>query len=165
MIISQEEGGKDGNLLALLNNSKEIKKGLRAEDRVKLEFEKMGCGCFHLGRAGNELSLASADLFVYKRLLGSWWVQVKYKEPRINYPDTGMQLYQYKKYIKFQENTRIPMLILFVERSGEIYGDWLYKLNNYKSSHGGTYNEKDKQEMIYFLVDKLKAIKWRGYFN
>lgn len=83
------------------------------------------------------------------------WVQAKSKEPRKYYPDTGFELWRYKNYNKHQKESGLPILILFVEESGRVYGDWLNNLETIKSNHGSTWNNKEGCEMIYFLVDKL----------
>ena len=86
------------------------------------------------------------------------YLQIKYKEPRIHYPDTGVGLKQFEKYLKFQEESKVPYLILFTDNSGRIYGEFLDILKNNQSNKATT-NSKDQYEMIYWNLEILKDYK------
>ena len=86
----------------------------------------------------------------------TFWVQVKNKEPRKYYPDTGLEKWRYEKLLQHQEESGNPVLLLFTDSSKKIYGEWVDNLKNCLSPYGGTFNFQEHTEMTYFLVSKLK---------
>jgi hypothetical protein len=89
----------------------------------------------------------------------TFWVQVKYKEPRKYYPDTGMEKWRYENIKKHQKESGIPALVLFTDSTKKIYGEWIDNIDKCESSLGSKYNSKNGNTMIYWLLDKLKDYK------
>jgi hypothetical protein len=147
-------------------------KGSAGEERVARAIANLGYKVIHVGGAVryalDGLKFFCADLLPYGNQ-NTFWVQVKHKEPRIYFPDTGLELWRYKALIKHQSESGRPVLLLFTDDStansvlgvGEdkIYGEWLDKLSECVSTYGSTWNKADKCEMIYFLLSKLKHYK------
>jgi len=126
-----EEKGKKGEIYV-------IKKILELGWKVMDPLDKYSIWDYKLSKDGKEI-----------------YLQIKYKEPRIYYPDTGVGLKQFEKYLKFQEESKIPYLILFTDDSGRIYGDFLDNLKNNQSKKA-IQNSKDQYEMIYWDIEILK---------
>lgn len=99
---------------------------------------------------------ASADRIYYKDGV-SILSQMKYKEPRIMYPDTGLEMYKYNKLKSMSKETGIQGMILFTDASGRIYGDYLDCLK--EEDHGGEFNKHDGVTMIYFWLKDLKELR------
>ena len=56
--------------------------------------------------------------------------EVKTKEARIYYPDTGINISHYNKYKEVQKKHNLKVFIFFVdEKVNKIYGNWLNKLD------------------------------------
>jgi len=144
-----------------LENSKRDK-GLSGEKYVASEISKLGYkvlyvgGCQLYNITGNHFY--SVDLESFKDGF-TFWVQVKSKEPRKYYPDTGMELWRYKKLIEHQKESGLPVMVLFTDKSKKIYGEWLDNLVNCVSNLGNQHNTKDNCEMIYWFVKKLTPLK------
>lgn len=98
----------------------------------------------------------TADFLCYKDGK-AFWVQAKYKEPRIKYPDTGLELYRWENLHWLQTQSNISALILFTDNTQKIYGNWIDKLK--KEKHGGEFNTQNGQEMIYFWLKDLKEME------
>ena len=151
-------------------------KGNKGEQRATLFFRKWGYEVIYVGGAIrysiDNLRFFCADLLVWKKGK-TFWVQVKYKEPRKKYPDTGLEKWRYEALKKHQRDTGLKVMLVFTDDSivkhgnwkklgeGEdrVYGNWLDKLPTCISHFGNNYNSKDDCEMIYFLLSKLKKIK------
>ena len=82
-------------------------------------------------------------------------IQVKNKEPRIYYPDTGLEKWRFLKYKEL--NNWIKILILFTEKNGRIYGDWIDNLE-IEEGHGNQENKIDNCEMVYWWIKNLKEL-------
>ena len=98
----------------------------------------------------------SADLLVFGKN-NTFWVQVKHKEPREKYPDTGLEKSRYDTLKWLVDASGLMVLILFTDNSKKVYGEWLCNLK--EENHGGEFNEQDKTEMIYFWLKDLKNIE------
>ncbi|MEK6881800.1 MAG: hypothetical protein AABY22_19435, partial [Nanoarchaeota archaeon] len=96
-----------------------------------------------------------SDLLPYRK--GKiFWVQVKNKEPRKYYPDTGLERWRFDNLKFHQKETGRPVLLLFTDISKKIYGDWIDNLRDDK--HPAMENKKDNIEMIYFWLADLKDL-------
>ncbi len=140
-------------------NSKQQNKGREGEKYIAAQLTRMGYKVLYVGGCQLESITGekyyTVDLLVFKNGR-SFWVQAKNKEPRRKYPDTGMEFWRYENLVKHQKESGLPVLVLFTDNTKKIYGEWLNNLPNCKSPHGGTYNNRDDCEMIYWLVEKLK---------
>ncbi len=139
-----------------------FKKGEEGEKYVASEIAKLGFKVLYVG--GCQLYSITGEKFYSVDLepFGNgitFWVQVKNKEPRKYYPDTGMELWRYRNLQKHEEESGCPVLVLFTENSRKIYGEWLKNLPQCLSSFGSSGNSKTGDWMIYFLLEKLKPLK------
>ena len=82
-------------------------------------------------------------------------VQVKNKEPRLYYPDTGFEKWRFLKYKEL--NKWIKILVLFTEKSGKIYGEWIDNLE-IENDHGNMENKNENCEMVYWWIKNLKEL-------
>jgi len=92
----------------------------------------------------------------------TFWVQAKFKNPRKFYPyclnpDTGMELWRYNNLIQHQEESNLPVLVLFTDSTKKIYGEWLSNLPNCFSME--QLNTQNNAMMIYWFIKKLKDYK------
>lgn len=137
-------------------------KGAEGEKRITEALIKLGYKIIFVGGAvkftidGNRFFCS--DLLSYKNGK-SFWIQVKYKEPRKFYPDTGLETWRYKRLLIHQKETGLPLILLFTDNSQRIYGEWLNNLLDCVSLKGSLHNSIDNTEMIYFLLEKLKDYK------
>ena len=137
-------------------------KGLKGEQYIAKKISELGYNVLYVGGCqlyhitGNKFYTVDLEPFGKGE---TFWVQVKYKEPRKYYPDTGMELWRYKNLIKHQEESGLKVLILFTDNSGKIYGEWLDNINNCLSPYGGVVNKQTGDEMIYWLCEELKDYK------
>lgn len=99
---------------------------------------------------------ASADRLFYKEGK-SILAQIKNKEPRKSYPDTGLEKYRFEKLKEMCRETGIKGMILFTDKTCNVYGDFTDNLKN--EIHGGEYNSKNNTQMIYFWIKDLKTLK------
>jgi len=132
-------------------------KGLKGEEYVAKKITKLSYKVLYVGGAQLYSITGSKFYTVDLALFGkgkTFWAQVKYKEPRRYYPDTGMELWRYRRLIKHQEESGLKVLVLFTDNSGKIYGEWLDNLPNCISPHTG--KNKQGETMIYWLLEKLK---------
>jgi len=127
-------------------------KGLIGEQWVSKQLREMGYLIKNRGQ--HRLPF---DLLAEKNTF-KFGIQVKDKEPRIHYPDTGFEKWRYRMYQKWQEDTGKKMLILFTDKSKKIYGNWLDFLGK-EEGHGNTWNTKENCEMIYWWIQNLKILK------
>jgi len=140
--------------MKLINfNDLQHKKGRIGEKYIALKLVELGYNVCELN--GEVEQFYRVDLEISKNGQ-KFWVQIKYKEPRRNYPDTGMELSQYRKLIEYQKDFSRKVLILFTDNSKRIYGEWVDNLYKCISPYWGTFNKVDNCEMIYWLTDKLK---------
>ena len=158
--ISRGRKERDGFPLETKLANRKFQKGLQGEMHVTQKLAELGFkilfvgGCQKYSMDGN--SFYCVDLLPFGK--GEvFWVQVKNKEPRKFYPDTGLELWRYKNLIQHQKESGKPVLLLFTDSSKKIYGEWVSNLQGCVSPHGGRYNSKDKTEMIYFLVKKMRS--------
>lgn len=98
----------------------------------------------------------SADRLFYKNGI-SILAQIKYKEPRLKYPDTGLERSKFEKLKEMCQETGIKGMILFTDSTSDIYGEFLELLKD--EIHGGEYNTKNGQQMIYFWIKDLRKLK------
>lgn len=134
-------------------------KGLEGEKYIASKISELGYKVLYVG--GCQLFALTGEKFYSVDLepFGNgktFWVQVKHKEPRKYYPDTGMELWRYNNLIKHEKESGLPVLVLFTDSSKKIYGEWLKNLPRCVSSLGSNYNKTADTKMVYFLVEKLK---------
>jgi len=141
------------------NSKSHYDKGLSGEKYVASKISELGYTAIYIGGCqvysinGNRFEVVDYVSFKDGR---TFWVQVKNKEPRKFYPDTGMELWRYKNLVKYQQKTGLDILVLFTDSSKQIYGEWLNGLPSCISFCGSRQNTKTNTEMIYWLRDKLK---------
>lgn len=99
---------------------------------------------------------SSADRLFYKEGK-SILAQIKHKEPRIRYPDTGLERQRFLKFKEMINTSGIRGVILFTDSTGDIYGEYADLLKD--EPHGGEYNSKNGVDMIYFWLKDLKILK------
>ena len=134
-------------------------KGLKGEKYIASKIAELGFKVLYVG--GCQLYNITGDRFYSVDLepfgFGkTFWVQAKHKEPRTYYPDTGMELWRYSNLIKHEKESGVPILVLFTDSSSEVYGEWLKNLPNCLSNYGRQMNTKTGDEMVYWLVEKLR---------
>src|SRR3990167_4976512 len=95
----------------------------------------------------------SVDRLIYKNGK-AYLLQTKLKEPRIHYPDTGLEKNRYDKFKQLCRDTGLRGLILFTDLTGNVYGEFLDLL--VEESHGGDTNTKNGEQMIYFWMKDLR---------
>lgn len=145
MVEKSEKGGIYGEM----NQTNIEQKGIKGEQWVSKNLRELSC--FVQNRGQHRFPF---DLLVSKNGK-EFGVQVKYKEPRIHYPDTGFEKWRWEMYKKWQNENEKKMLILFTDNSKKIYGNWLDNLGIEKG-HGNCYNKENNCEMIYWWKKKLK---------
>jgi len=142
-------------------NSKKRKKGLEGEIRVAKAIAQKGYKVIFVGGAVkyslDGTRFFCADLLPFGKR-NTFWVQVKNKEPRIKYPDTGLELWRFKKLQELRKKSGRPVLLLFTDSSKKIYGDWIDNLVIDIQKHKSNWNSKDNCQMIYFWLKDLKSL-------
>lgn len=135
-------------------------KGEEGEKRIAKRLIELGYNSIHVGGATKYQidggKFWSGDLASYG-LGRTFWVQVKNKEPRKLYPDTGLEKYRFEALKYLTKESGCPTLLLFTDNTLKIYGEWVDNLE--EEHHPGTYNEKDRIQMIYFWLKNLKSIE------
>ena len=137
-------------------NEGQFKKGRDGENYIADKFIESGFRVIHVGGATKHLIDKTiyweADLLAYK---GGrcFWVQAKNKEPRKFYPDTGLESWRLKKLFELEKESGISVLLLFTDKSGKIYGDFIESLKPHQGN-----NLKDKVEMSYFWLRDLSEL-------
>ena len=127
-------------------------KGIEGEQYVSKELRSRGYFVINKGQQRK-----SEDLEVENPETNEeFYVQVKYKEPRKHYPDTGFEMWRYENYLKLNQQRKL--LILFTDNSGKIYGDWIDNLG-IEEGHGNTWNSEENCEMIYWWIKNLKDLR------
>jgi len=136
-----------------------LAKGKEGERRASLELRKAGCEVWDAsGPVKIELDglhYVPVDLSVNHEEL-SFFVQVKAKEPRRKYGDTGFEEAEYQN-LKLLEIVKAHRVMLLFVDSKEIYGIWLSQTSD-ENSHIG-WNEKDQVRMRYWHRRSLRSIK------
>lgn len=131
-------------------------KGKKWEFFVAKKLMKLGWNVVAPQKQNGEYNKYSEWDFAIEKDDKTIYVQVKGKDRREHYPDTGMNLKQFKTYLEFQKEHNISFLILFVEPTTEkIYGDFIDNLNG-KENNISTWNKQDGYEMIYWNLNILK---------
>lgn len=141
-------------------------KGLIGEKRVAERIKQICPGLSVLYVGGqqmqqiNGISFYSADLLCWG-CNTSLWIQVKHKDPRKMYPDTGLELWRFESLKRLYRASGIPVLVLFTDEKGEnsairIYGEFHPSLSKIESPYGARHNSKTGDEMIYFELSKLR---------
>ena len=84
-------------------------------------------------------------------------LDVKTKELRLKYPDTGYPISNYEVYCEINKTT--PVLILFIDKTKrEIYGNYLSELNKKVTVNDWNYPDtKNKDNIIYFPYCSMKV--------
>ena len=135
-------------------------KGKTGELRVAEAITKYGFKVVHVGGATmyaqEGLRYFVFDLLPYGKGK-SFWIQVKNKEPRNAYPDTGLEKWRWEKMKALTRESGMPMMLLFTDDSEKIYGDWISNLK--EEVHGGEWNSKTNTEMIYFWLKDMKKLE------
>ena len=84
--------------------------------------------------------------------------EVKTKEARKYYPDTGIDIRHYKEYKFISNKYSIPVWLFFVDATNKkIYGNKLKKLEEPTVSNGKSYPLEQKG-IIYFPLELMKTI-------
>ena len=138
---------------------KNFNKGEEGEKWVAENLSKLGYKVIHVGGA-TKYSIDGgkfwcSDLFPFGKGR-AFWVQVKNKEPRKFYPDTGLEYWRFENLKWLQKESGKGALILFTDNTKKIYGEWVKNLKEEK--HGGEYNALDDEKMIYFWLKDLKGL-------
>lgn len=150
-------------------------KGREGEERVAKALAQIGYKVVHVGGAVrysiDGLRFFCADLLPFGKG-DTFWVQVKRKEPRIYYPDTGLELWRFNALFKHEWESGRKVLVLFTDDSNNpwvnafpnlgterIYGEWLSNLSTCRVVNGNQNNQYNGKEMVYFDLAKLKSYK------
>ena len=137
-------------------------KGLEGEKYIAEKISELGYkvlyvgGCQLFNITGNRFYSVDLESFGKGE---TFWIQVKFKEPRLFYPDTGMELQRYNNLIKHQNESGLFVLVLFTDSTKKIYGEWVDNLKNCVSNYSHKLNTKTGDIMIYWLLEKLKDYK------
>ena len=137
-------------------------KGYQGEELVARSIGRLGLKVIYVGGAVKYTidgpTFFCSDLLVYG-YGRSFFVQVKHKEVRRKYGDTGLEEYQYNNLLKHQSNTGLSTLLLFTDKSGQIYGHWvveLHRLISCQHPDPRAWNKEDECWMIYFHRNLLQ---------
>ena len=134
-------------------------KGSVGEKRVAEGISFLGYNVIHIGGATKYSidggKFFSGDLYVFGKEK-SFLVQVKNKEPRILYPDTGLEKWRFDTLKWLQKESGLKVAVIFTDSSKRIYGEWIDNLKIEK--HEGEFNSKTNDQMIYFWLKDLKII-------
>jgi len=137
-----------------------VKKGKEGEEYIARVIADKGFQVIYVGGAVkyaiDETRFFCSDLLTYGNKK-SFWIQIKNKEPRIVYPDTGLEMWRFEKLKELQEISSIPLLLLFTDSSKKIYGNWIDELKI--ESHPSDWNYKDNCQMLYFWKTDLKDLE------
>lgn len=130
----------------------EVKKGNIAEDIIMNKLMDSG---FLVYKCQNNRSHEFDFVIKTKEKLSI--IEVKCKELRLKYPDTGFPVSNWSTYLK-QKN---KLTILWVDcNKGEIYGNTIDELKKEKIIiHNGKklkYPSIEKHDIIYFAYDQMK---------
>lgn len=102
------------------------------------------------------------DIMASKNKSNLCIIEVKSKAKRTYYPDTGVDLRNYKKYVDVHLKYGIPFYIIFIdENMKKIYGNTIEKLSQKTSviHNGKTLNYPLKQNgLIYFPMKNMVEI-------
>ena len=147
----------DGNVSEM-----KFKKGATGEKYIAQKVSELGFKVLYVG--GCQLYSITGDKFYSVDLAPfgfgkTFWIQAKHKEPRKYYPDTGMELWRYGNLVKHQKESGIKVLVLFTDNTKKIYGEWVDNLSQCLSNYGGRTNQYTGDEMVYWLMNKLKDYK------
>ncbi len=134
-------------------------KGREGEKYVAAKVAELEYRVLYVG--GSQLYTITGDKYYVVDLMAfklgkCYWIQVKHKEPREFYPDTGMELFRYRRLCDLQKESGLAILVLFTDNSKRIYGEWLDNLPRCVSDLGNNYNRQTNTEMVYWLMEKLK---------
>jgi len=136
-------------------------KGYEGEVTVARQLASLGFNVVHVGGAVkytiDGTKCFCADLLPFGKLQ-TFWVQVKNKEPRKCYPDTGLETWRFEKLKELQRESGLPCLLIFTDKTGEVYGNWIDKLEEH-GDHGNTWNSVDSEKMTYFWLEQLRPIQ------
>lgn len=135
-------------------------KGALGEQRVAKALVEQGVQCIHTGgavkRALDGTRYFSADLLCWRHGK-AFWVQVKHKEPREKYGDTGLERWRLENLRRLEEQSGLPVLLLFTDSTGEVYGGWVASLPE-SPGHGNTYNSQTGDAMVYWWLHELRFL-------
>lgn len=136
-------------------------KGECGERAVAKAINELGFNILFVGGAVkykiDKTKFCTVDLLPYGSG-ESYFVQVKHKQRRKYYPDTGLEVYQWNNLLWHQEQSGIRVVLIFVEDGPIMYGGFIDELKNCISPHGDKFNHKDNRQMIYFLIEKMKPL-------
>lgn len=142
------------------HEQRKTKIGDYGERLIREHLEKLGCICYKSVTDGPH----PCDFFMFNRDKHVIAVEVKTKPARKKYPDTGFDLRHYNGYKKFTEEHSMYMFIFFVdEERGEIYGNYLHKLDETRISNGMSYPTEERtkygQIIRYYPLSAMIPIR------
>ena len=147
------------DLTSMETSKTSFDKGSEGEKRVAEGLAFLGYNVIYIGGATKYSidggKFFSGDLFVFGKGK-SFLVQVKNKEPRNIYPDTGLERWRFDNLKWLQNESGLKILIVFTDSSKKLYGEWIDNLKI--ELHGGEYNSKTNETMIYFWLTELKIL-------
>ena len=104
-----------------------VKKGTTAEELVHARLERLGFTVYRPETEGPHLIDILAIKGAGPQMIA---VDVKAKARRTYYPDTGINIRVYKRYLALGEKHDISIMLVFVdEYLRRIYGNWLNELS------------------------------------
>ena len=137
-----------------------FEKGREGENHISKALTEIGFKVIHIGGAVkytiDGTKFFCADLLSYGNEQ-CFWVQCKNKEPRVVYPDTGLELWRFQELKKLQQESNVKVLLLFTDSSQRIYGDWIDNLKE-TGNHGNIFNSVENCKMIYFWLSDLQDL-------
>jgi hypothetical protein len=134
-------------------NQNTVKKGNIGEKIVKEYLEREGYIIYKPDTSGSHpfdnLCASDQNIFV---------VEVKTKEARKYYPDTGVDVRHFNKYNNIKEKHKINVYLFFVDaKNAKIYGNELEELIKPKMINGQNYPLRYKN-IIYFPLENMITI-------
>lgn len=142
------------------DNKIEVVKGNYAEDIINDYLEMLGYILYSPKTKGAH----AFDRMAIKNKSEIIIAECKAKARRNKYPDTGIDLNNYKGYKNIQDKHNLKVFIFFIdEMIGKIYGNFINELEKEKTISGKKYPSieptKYGKEIIYFPLENMIDIK------
>jgi len=138
---------------SLWNSKKQVKKGNIGEQIDKAYLENNGLIVYKPLTDGSHpfdnLCANDREIFI---------VEVKTKEARAYYPDTGINIQHFNRYMEVKKKHNIKIYLFFVDAANaKIYGEELDNLIKPVKVKGNQY-PLNQNEIIYFPLENMKII-------
>lgn len=141
------------NRIDLWQNKTTVKKGNVGEEIAKNYLEKKGFIVYNPNTPGSHpfdnLCADNRNIFI---------VEIKTKEARKYYPDSGVDIRNYNKYLYIKSKHNMKVYLFFVDAANaKIYGNEIDELIKPQIINGKNYPSKEK-DIIYFPLMNMITI-------